>query len=522
MPQSKKTTAGKKPVKKNTTKATGKAKNTANVKKRPVKKTGSRGSAGAGKRRPSQKKRKQKSSWWALPVSIVMMFILTCVGMAVKLEMKSYEEFKAMRETVSFEGFYPGVTIDGVSVGGMELGEVLASIRAREDALRQKVSLKLVCGDKTWNITPDDLDYFTDYEQVVRQAYQLGREGSVRERYESIRRLNQSGADFVVSHGYDVTLLRIITDQIAAELTYEPVTATVEEFDLANLSFTFREGSEGRRVDADQLYSDALALIENGSGGQTLAFTQETVRPTATKAELESSFGQITEARTSTSGSSDNRVNNIELALKTLNGTCVLPGETFSFNATIGQRTKDRGYKMAGAFSSGMATEEVGGGICQVSTTLFNAVVKADLEVIERQPHSRTIHYVDEGKDAAVSWPNQDFKFTNNSDFPVYIVAGMNESRSRCIISVYGKQLPDGQTIEVDAEVYETTKPEDDRYIYTPDLPTGQKKLIEEARDGVKAVAYKVRLDVNGNEISREVLCYSNYAAAGAVYKVGQ
>ena len=524
MPQSGKDTVKKKSTAK--TAAKSKAKTTAKAKtsaKRPAKKAGSRGSAGAGKRRASQKRRKSsKSAWWSWPVTIIMLFILTFVGLFVSKEMKNYEDFKVMRETVSFEGFYPGVSIEGVDVSGRSLNEVLTSLGDHEKNLRNQISLTLVCGSQSWKITPDDLDYQTDYVEVVSSAYQLGREGSVRERFESIRRMKQNNASYSITRGYDISLLRLITDQIADELSWDAVNATVIDFDVDTKEFTFTNESDGRYVDADQLYRDALSMIQSGVGGQTLLIAQETDEPTYYRRDLEKSFGQITEARTSTSGSNNNRINNIELALKTLNGTCIEPGETFSFNGVVGQRTKDRGYKMAGAFADGLVTEELGGGICQVSTTLFNAVVKANLEIVERQPHSRPIGYVDEGKDAAVSWPSQDFKFTNNTEHPVYLVAGMSETKNRCIISVYGQQLPDGMSIVVEAETTEVLEPEEDRYIYTSSLPTGYKELVEAAREGYRAVAYKVYLDANGDEIRREVLCYSTYAAAGAVYKVGQ
>ena len=455
-------------------------------------------------------------------MTVIMLVILASVGLMISREMEQYEEFTVMRATVSFEGFYPGVTIDGVDVSGRELGEVLSSLRTREEELKQQVSLTLASGNQTWSVQPDDLDYHSDYEAIVRAAYQLGREGTIQQRYQAIQQLNQTGASFTITRGYDESLLRLITDQIAEELSCEAVNATVESFDLDTKKFTFTDSVEGRIVDAEQLYQDALAAVRSGTGGQTLAFSPQVVKPTVNRSDLEGNFGQITEARTSTYGSDDNRIRNIELALETLNGYCVEPGETFSFNGVIGQRTKERGYKEAGAFADGLTTKEVGGGICQVSTTLFNAVVKSDLEIIERRPHSRPVGYVDEGKDAAVSWPNQDFKFTNNTDYPIYIFTGLTETKNRCIISIYGRLLPDGMSIVVESEVTETLLPEDDRYIYTAELPTGQKKLIEDARNGCKAVAYKIYLDANEDEISREVLCYSTYQAAGAVYKVGQ
>lgn len=524
MPQNSKRSAEKSKTRSSAAKtASNSAARKAGAKKRPVKKQGSRGSAGAGKKRTSQRKRKkQNTAWWCWPVTIIMLFILGVVGVTVAVETKNYEEFKMMRSTVSFDGFHQGVSIDGVDVGGRQQGEVLMSLKNQEESIQQQLSLTLVCGNQTWNIVADDLDYQSDYESVVGQAYKLGRDGTVRERYYSIQKLNQSGAAFTITRGYDLSLLKIITDQIADELSYDAVDATVSDFDTKTLKFAFTDAAKGCYVNAEQLYASALQAIQSGVGGQTIVISQEVVEPKVTRSELEDSFGKITEAKTSTSGSNKNRLNNIELALSTLDGLCIEPGMTFSFNSIVGQRTKERGYKTAGAIVDGLMSEELGGGICQVSTTLFNAVAKADLEITERQPHSRPVGYVDEGKDAAVSWPNQDFKFTNNTDFPVYLVAGLNDTRNRCIISVYGRQLPEGQSIVIESYITETLVPEEDRYIYTTDLPTGSKVLVEKAREGYKTTAYKIYLNANGEEIRREVLCNSKYNAAGAVYNVGQ
>ncbi len=519
MPQNENTAKKKTEVKK----GTGTTSKTTVKKGTAVKKTDSKKTAG--KKSPAKKTNKRtasQSAWWALPVTVVMLALLFMTGLFVSNEMKQYEEFKRMREIVSFDGFYPGVVIEGVDVGGRQLGEVLSSLQTYENGLKNQVSVTLKNGDQTWNIVADDLDYQSDYEKVVRAAYQLGREGTVQQRYEAIRSLNESGAVLTITRGYDEGLLRIITDQIADELSYPAVDATVYSFDTATETFTFTSSVDGRHVDAEELYQSTLRALSSGTGGQTLNVNQTVVAAKVKKSELQAGFGKITEAKTNASNSSRNRLKNIQLALETINGVCVKPGETFSFNAVVGQRTTERGYKMAGAFVDGLTTEEVGGGICQVSTTLFNAAAKANLEITERQPHSRPVAYVDKGKDAAVSWPNQDFKFTNNTEFPIYIVTSMGDTADRCIISIYGHKLPDGMTIKIEAETTETIEPEDPRYIYTTDLMTGQKELVEEARKGYKAVAHKIYLDADGNEIKREVLCYSRYAAAGAVYKVGQ
>jgi len=490
------------------------------VKKSTSKKSSAKKAAHA--KKVKAKNRQEKRCWWATPVTVVMLLVLLTAGIFVAGEARHYEEFKRMRGTVSFDGFYPGIRIEGVDVGGRQLGEVLSSLQTYESTLKANVSVTLTLGDKTWRIVADDLDYQTDYEKAVRAAYQLGREGSVRERYEAIRELNARGAEFTITRSYDEELLRIITDQIAGELSYPMVDAMIYSFDVATETFTFTSSVDGRHVDAEELYQSALAAIRSGNGGQVVAIHQEHLPASVTKAQLQAALGKITEAKTYTGGSTKNRLTNIRLALQALNGYCINPGETFSFNEVVGQRTTDRGYKKAGAFADGLATEEVGGGICQVSTTLFNAAAKADLQITERQPHSRPVGYVDKGKDAAVSWPSQDFKFTNTTEYPIYIVTTMGETQDRCVISLYGRLLPDGMSIVIKAQTLEEIEPEEDRYIYTTDLPTGQKRRIEKEREGYKAIAYKIYLDADGNEIKREVLCNSRYPAAGAVYEVGQ
>ena len=137
----------------------------------------------------------------------------------------------------------------------------------------------------------------------------------------------------------------------------------------------------GSQLDADALTRDMTQAMENGGGSVELSVLA--IQPDVTQSDIASQYGLIASAVTNASSSSSNRLSNIRLALQMINGTCLKPGETFSFNETVGKRTTDRGFKMATAYSSGTVVEDVGGGICQVSTTLFNAAVKADLQIVE-------------------------------------------------------------------------------------------------------------------------------------------
>ena len=162
----------------------------------------------------------------------------------------------------------------------------------------------------------------------------------------------------------------------------------------------------------------------------------------------------------------------------------------------------------------------MGGGICQVSTTLFNAAVKADMTVVERSPHSRPVSYVDRGKDAAVNWPDTDLKFRNDSQDPIWIVAEVTENK-RVVISIYGKLFENGGSIIIEAKTTETLEPDQPEMRPNPSLAPGEQVIVEDARTGYRAEAYKVYLDADGNEISREPLCRSTYRASGGVIEYG-
>ena len=265
------------------------------------------------------------------------------------------------------------------------------------------------------------------------------------------------------------------------------------------------------------MQSDIRACIENGGG--KVALKIDTIEADVTQEEISGEYGMIAYAVTNASSSSSNRLSNIRLALQIINGTCLEPGETFSFNETVGKRTTERGFKMATAYSGGEVTEDVGGGICQVSTTLFNAAVKSDMQIVERHNHSLTVSYVDKGKDAAVNWNSQDLKFTNTSDDNVYIICFLTDEK-RVVFGLFGKVLPNGETIEIDAE---TTGSIDYETVYQASLSLmpGTMNVVQKGKKGYTAVAYKVRKDANGNTLSRELLCKSTYKATNEIVEYG-
>ena len=147
-------------------------------------------------------------------------------------------------------------------------------------------------------------------------------------------------------------------------------------------------------------------------------------------------------------GSTDNRICNIGLAAELINGTVLLPGETFSYNDTVGERTAERGFQAAPAYADGEVVYEIGGGICQVSSTIYAATLKANLEVTSRTCHQFTVNYLDKGIDATVSWGKPDYKFTNNTDYPIKLVVTTSYDDRSITVQIWGTNL-DGTYVEL-------------------------------------------------------------------------
>lgn len=425
-----------------------------------------------------------------------------------------YFDFLEMRALLDRDVFYPGITVDGVDLSGYTLADAMDLFRERELSAAQDKGLVFELDGEKYAFDAVQIGYGSNYAAVLQGAWDIGRDGTLAARYENA----QEGCEYTISRGYDESFLRSVTDALAQDLTTESVDAEVTGFIFNRGEFTFSEGRQGFVVDAQQLFDQARAALEKGDG--TVQITREVIEPNVTQEQLQAQYGELSVAVTNASSSNDNRINNIRLACSSIN-ICLQPGEEFSFNGVVGQRTREAGYKKAGVYVSGELGEEIGGGICQVSTTLFNAVVKADLEITERHNHSRPVSYVDNGKDATVSWGSQDFKFVNSSDEPVYIVAYVTDEW-RVKVHVFGKLRTDGLEISVVPVLQETVKPGSDTYKYTPDLPTGQTRVKSKARKGYRVNTYKAYTDAQGNVVDKVFLCSSYYPAAAAVIEVGK
>ena len=244
----------------------------------------------------------------------------------------------------------------------------------------------------------------------------------------------------------------------------------------------------------------------------------EITEPEGSAEELQYVQDLLGSFTTSYSTSSSNRSKNITSGTEHINGTVLYPGEEFSAYEVVAPFTEENGYAMAGSYLNGETVDSMGGGICQVSTTLYNAVLHAELEVTERSPHSMTVAYVELAEDAAIAGTYKDLKFVNNTDYPIYI-EGYTTSDKKVTFNIYGKETRDpDREISFESVLVSQTDP---TTVLTEDAgqPLGYKN-VSSGRTGYVAELYKI-VTVNGVETERIKVNKSTYRGSNRTVTYG-
>ncbi|OPZ91714.1 MAG: Vancomycin B-type resistance protein VanW [Firmicutes bacterium ADurb.Bin419] len=297
-------------------------------------------------------------------------------------------------------------------------------------------------------------------------------------------------------------------EDIYNKICTDPVDAKAES-NGSNLSVI--PHTKGRTIDKAELVSIVNEIEKNPDTQKVLPV--KFVEPKITTSIYQANLFKHTLSTFSTSFSTvgtnnANRGVNIKLASTKINGKILLPGEVFSFNDVVGPRTAEMGYKVAHAYSNGKVINDIGGGICQVSTTLYNATLKADLETVSRRNHMFTVGYVPYGQDAAVSYGSTDFKFKNNTSMPIKILSNVT-SNNRVEFSIIGTNENPNKSIEI-SNVQISSTPAPVKYINDPSMEEGKTDVIEKGMTGYVIDTYKI-VKVNGEVVSKTKIHRSTY-----------
>ena len=426
--------------------------------------------------------------------------------------------YKQYRDYLKQDMIYQGVFVDGIHVGAMTIAQAEENLTQSESTSAAPFSVAVSIGNKSWTIDNKSVTATRTLKNVLDVAYAQGRQNTTaiigtaitpfRERVNTVMGMMESYVQLKSEATYDHDAVRQRIAEIAAYVTRDPVDSVIQSFDPNTRVFTFTQDQPGITIDSEALYQQVIAKLDQGAVGETITVTAQITTPAVTKADMMNNFKLIS-AYTTTTTSAKNRNNNINLACQAINGKALLPGETFSFNETTGKRTTEKGYQSAGAIAAGQSIEEVGGGICQVSSTLFNAVARADLEIVSRSPHAWPSTYVNYGEDATVNWPNLDFSFKNNKSTPVFVIAYYKDRK--CSAEIWGMTLGTGITIDLSSKIVQTMEPSSEVvYKQNTSLPVGTSEETIKARTGYVVETYKVWYK-DGQEMKRELMQTSKY-----------
>lgn len=322
--------------------------------------------------------------------------------------------------------------------------------------------------------------------------------------------LNNNTAD---EKKIDIPMVEDVPDKIDIDKIHEEVYKKVQDAYYTQNPFTVHPEEEGIDFDVDTAKNMITEEKEEYEIPLNITKPAKTVKDIGTEAfpDLLASFSTNYNA-----GNAD-RTTNLRLASNKINGTVLLPNEEFSYNAVVGERTINAGYKMAATYSNGAVVDGLGGGICQISSTLYDAVVMANLKITTRRNHQFVTSYVPAGKDATVVWGAQDFKFVNSRKYPVRITSTVQGGVAT--VQVWGIKEEVEYDISIETKKIATIEPTT-QYVQDSSLPAGQQKVVQAGSNGRKVEAYKV-MKLNGQVVSTTLLSRDTYNAMKRIIHVG-
>ena len=407
------------------------------------------------------------------------------------------------------------VTIGDVDCSGMTEAEANQAVQEKVRAL-QNAEFTLRAGEKTLVASAMDFGLTWKNTNVTKDALLVGRSGNLLARYKNKKDLEQSGKSYDLVFGIDDTetaaFLNANADALAVKAENAGLIRTSTGFDVTG-------GLPGQALNVQKSLEAIKTAVEGGWNGENaeIALVMDETPPAGTREQLLLVKDVLGTFHTDYSSSSASRAFNVEHACSFINGSVVYPGEEFSVYDTIGPTDETNGYELAGAYENGQTVQAYGGGVCQVSSTLYNAVLQAELEVVKRSPHSMLVSYVQPARDAAIAGDYKNFIFRNNTDAPIYI-EGWCEGR-QINFTIFGHETrPANRTIAFESV---TTADIPQPVTCTPSAdPIGHVATVSGGHAGKEAELWKIVYE-DGVEKERILVNQSSYRSTPKTVVIG-
>lgn len=410
-----------------------------------------------------------------------------------------------------------GVFIGGLDVSGKTAVEAKAMVQEQVDQVGKSV-VTLQMGDNQVSTTLAELGLTWDNQDVIDEISVLGTTGNILKRYKEKKDLQNQNIHFEIEYSVDEAAEKTFVESCSV-YNSEPVNASVCMGEDGTLYAD--GGSDGLTLNAETTLGTLNEYISEWKAEDIVVQAEVTRTSPTLNAESVSAMNHVLgSATTDYSSSSAARAQNIANGTAKINGTLLMPGEGFSVTAAVVPFTAENGYELAPSYESGQVVDTYGGGICQVSTTLYNALLKAELEIDARSNHTMTVSYVDPSKDAAIAEGLMDLVFTNDKDTPVYIAGSAYYGTLN--FTVYGVETrPENRTLEFVSEVTGRTDPSTNiKLVARTDQAAGYMAQTQSPHEGLSAVLWK-NIYYDGVLSETVQVNSSYYQATPAIYEIG-
>lgn len=399
--------------------------------------------------------------------------------------------------------------INGINIGGL----------TKEDAkseLEQKYRLKdlnIAYLDKSWQVPSKDIDLSYDLDSTVENVYKLNKENNFMENiYKTIKSEFGQRNNLNMTIDYNEDKLKEYIENIAKDINVDVKDASIN---ISGSSIEISDSASGLKVNVEESLKNIVRELKKGNTEEELVVTK--IEPSITREQLQEINTLLGSHTTKFDSSVSGRSSNIRLASNKTSDVLLMPGESFSYNEHTGMRTTANGYKNATVIVQGVVQEGVGGGVCQVSSTLYNAALYSGVSFVELKNHSIPSTYVSKGRDATVTDSGIDLVFKNTLEHPIYIKNYVSGNTVTC--QIYGSSK-DKQNIQISTSI-DGVSEAPTKKVEDPTILKGEEKQLEKGRNGYTVSTYRIYKDGDGNVIKKEKVASSYYPKKQGVIAVG-
>lgn len=447
-------------------------------------------------------------------IHIIAVLLLCMIPAAVL----SGRQIAAHAQETEDNTIYQGIYLGNVDVGGLTKQEALDKYH---DYLAElgNVELEFQLEDTQYSFPVSELSLSAKLDQAVEDALAYGRSGNLLMRYREITDISHDNVELPIEITFNEDY---ITERIHENFEDYVTGPTEAGLSMSSGALTVVPGSNGTELDDEANVQAVWDVIDSWQGEMNAEIQVATIEtePTHSTEELSSVTDVIGSFETTYSSSDASRNNNIANAASKINGHVIYPGEEFDTMSHLVPFTEANGWSYAGAYLNGEVISDIGGGICQVSTTLYNAVLRAELEVTERYPHSMAVGYVQLSADAALNEGTKNFCFRNSTEYPVYISAYAGSGVLH--VSIYGRETrPSNRTVEYKNEILEVRDAGEPIETIDESLPSDYREVTQSAHTGYVARLWKYVYE-NGELVDSIQVNSSTYAASPQRVTIGK